>query len=423
MHPTQFIWPAIGSIAGLVILLWFVRSWHNIGPTQQGLVQRNFGNKKLGAGEIIALKGECGYCADTLSPGWNFVPAIIYSVSKHPIPNIDPGELGLVVAQTGAPLPQGARTAAYNDQFGDFEELRKFLQNGGQKGRQRRVLRPGTYKIHPVGFLVITASKVYGVPMDPELRRQARQGELTYQSFDIKSEELLKPTVIKAKSIAEAEAESRQRDLEEQKRLAQEREAQIQDLEQEMNERERMVSELLRSVNEDQRRKDADPEGKKPAVPLKLEKRHQRTRVRRPQPERSEHLTSTMGIVTAHEGPALEDGQLACRIQGWADIEKEADDKKRIQLLLAAQNTTHKAYQDFEEFLKAGGRAGLQHDGITEGTYYLNPWLVSVEPARVIHVMEGEVAVIKSKVGLVDDDISGAEFKFGTIVRPGHRGL
>ena len=38
-------------------------------------------------------------------------------------------------------------------------------------------------------------------------------------------------------------------------------------------------------------------------------------------------------------------------------------------------------------------------------------------------VNQGEVAVIKGFVGLPTDDTSGAEFKFGSIVRPGHRGI
>jgi regulator of protease activity HflC (stomatin/prohibitin superfamily) len=38
-------------------------------------------------------------------------------------------------------------------------------------------------------------------------------------------------------------------------------------------------------------------------------------------------------------------------------------------------------------------------------------------------VNQGEVAVIKGFVGLPTADTSGAEFKFGSIVRPGHRGI
>src|SRR4030042_5597387 len=38
-------------------------------------------------------------------------------------------------------------------------------------------------------------------------------------------------------------------------------------------------------------------------------------------------------------------------------------------------------------------------------------------------VMQGQVAVIKAYVGLATRDTSGTEFKFGSLVRPGHRGI
>ena len=38
-------------------------------------------------------------------------------------------------------------------------------------------------------------------------------------------------------------------------------------------------------------------------------------------------------------------------------------------------------------------------------------------------VKQGEVAVIKAAVGLPTQDVSGDEFKFGSIVHPGHRGI
>ena len=38
-------------------------------------------------------------------------------------------------------------------------------------------------------------------------------------------------------------------------------------------------------------------------------------------------------------------------------------------------------------------------------------------------VKQGQVAVIKAYVGLATEDTSGAEFKYGSLVRPGHRGV
>src|SRR5258707_5536802 len=42
---------------------------------------------------------------------------------------------------------------------------------------------------------------------------------------------------------------------------------------------------------------------------------------------------------------------------------------------------------------------------------------------RMLVVNQGEVAVVKSYVGLATEDTSGVEFKFGALVPPGHRGI
>ena len=54
-------------------------------------------------------------------------------------------------------LPIGAKSAVYKPEFGNFADLKVFIEKGGQKGVQRPVLSPGTLApIHPVAFLVIT---------------------------------------------------------------------------------------------------------------------------------------------------------------------------------------------------------------------------------------------------------------------------
>ena len=94
-----------------------------------------------------------------------------------------------------------------------------------------------------------------------------------------------------------------------------------------------------------------------------------------------------------------------------------------VETLLASKNDQHNNYQDFQAFLGAGGRIGLQHDPLLYGAYLLNPFLVSVEIVPMLVVKQGEVAVVKSFVGLPSLDTSGSEFKFGSIVRPGRRGI
>jgi len=135
-----------------------------------------------------------------------------------------------------------------------------------------------------------------------------------------------------------------------------------------------------------------------------------------------------VGIVTALDGTPLPPADIAGRIGGFSDIEElekqpEVTDSELIEKLLGAKNELHNNYQDFQAFLDNGGRIGLQHDPLLYGAYLLNPFLVRVEPAKMLVVNQGEVAVIKSYVGLPTLDTSGPEFKFGSIVQPGHRGI
>ena len=97
--------------------------------------------------------------------------------------------------------------------------------------------------------------------------------------------------------------------------------------------------------------------------------------------------------------------------------------RKLIETILGNQNDRHSAYQDFQKFLDKGGKIGLQHDPLLYGAYNLNPFLVRVEEVPMLVVEQGQVAVIKAYVGLPTQDTSGAEFKFGSLVRPGHRGI
>lgn len=153
-----------GVLAGVFVFC-CLRSVLLIGPSEVGLVNKRFAIRKLSDGDPIAFKGEAGYQADLLMPGLRFVLWPLFSVQKHPWVQVRAGEIGVVVAQVGAPLPIGAKSAHYDRAFGSFANLRTFLAAGGGKGVQRPVLPPGTLvPIHPVAFLVLTAHGTYGVP-------------------------------------------------------------------------------------------------------------------------------------------------------------------------------------------------------------------------------------------------------------------
>jgi regulator of protease activity HflC (stomatin/prohibitin superfamily) len=145
------------------------------------------------------------------------------------------------------------------------------------------------------------------------------------------------------------------------------------------------------------------------------------------QPPQGQGVIDMVGTVTVFEGEPLPSGFIANRLGDFDDtrtMEKEgAKDADIVEKLLGSKNNVHNNYQDFQAFLEHGGRIGLQHDPLMYGAYALNPFLVRVEAVPMLVVRQGEVAVIKAYVGLSTEDTSGAEFKFGSLVRPGHRGI
>jgi len=150
-----------------------------------------------------------------------------------------------------------------------------------------------------------------------------------------------------------------------------------------------------------------------------------------PHPTEAGRVIDMIGIVTALEGEPLPAGDIASRLGGFADIhalemtagDNPTTDARLFETILGNQNDKHSAYQDFQRFLDLGGKIGLQHDPLLYGAYNLNPFLLRVEEVPMLVVEQGQVAVMKAYVGLPTQDTSGVEFKFGSLVRPGHRGI
>jgi hypothetical protein len=335
--------PLLGVLIGIGVFLFLlvVPSIHRIGPTEVGLVTKRFSAKSIRDDNPIAFEGEAGYQADLLMPGLRWKFWIVFAVEKFPWVQVPAGEIAVVIAQVGEPLPIGAKSAVYKPDFERFSDLRTFMAKGGQKGVQRPVLSPGTLvPIHPIGFLVITKKQIYGIPVATELQALGRR--ITAQSFGLRPEQL---------------------DL------------------------------------------------------IRIE----------PQVTADGHVVDVCGVVTVFDGEPLPSGDIASRLGGYVDIaqmeSKDASDPEIIEKLLGNMNNEHNNYQDFQAFLTKGGKIGLQHDTLLYGAYALNPFLLNVEIVPMLKVRQGEVAVVKGYVGLVTQDTSGPQFKFGFVVRPGHRGV
>jgi SPFH domain / Band 7 family len=340
---TSLLVVGVVAATGLFILL---TSIYSIGPTQVGLVRKRFGTK-LPGDNPLAFHGEAGYQAEMLMPGLRFKFSLVFAVTKHPWVQVPAGQIGVVIAQVGQPLPIGAKSAVYKQAFGNFTNLDTFIEKGGQKGVQRPVLSPGTLApIHPAAFLVITKPEVFGEPISSDFNVLAHKGLLTYKAFG-------------------------------------------------------------------------------------LEEKHLDVTRISPHPTEAGRVLDMIGIVTALEGEPLPGGDIASRLGGFQDIEaletatglSPTNDARLIETILGNQNDKHSAYQDFQKFLDLGGKIGLQHDPLLYGAYNLNPFLLRVEEVPMLVVEQGQVAVIKAYVGLPTQDTSGSDFKFGSLVRPGHRGI
>src|SRR5206468_1128261 len=177
--------------AVVAVLATLLSSIYSIGPTQVGLVRKRFG-AKLPGDNPLAFHGEAGYQAEMLMPGLRFKLRLVYAVTKHPWVQVPAGQIGVVIAQVGMPLPIGAKSAVYKAEFGNFTDLTTFVEKNGQKGVQRPVLSPGTLApIHPAAFLVITKPEVFGVPISSDLSTLAhKKGELTYRAFGLEERQL-----------------------------------------------------------------------------------------------------------------------------------------------------------------------------------------------------------------------------------------
>lgn len=124
---------------------------------QVGVVIKKFARQSLPAGQFIALNAEAGYQADTLPPGLHFgLWFWQYGVAKAPALVVPSGEIALVVAASGAPIPAERILGKVVD-CDSFQDARKFLRGGGEKGRQLALLTAGTYRINPALFQIITA--------------------------------------------------------------------------------------------------------------------------------------------------------------------------------------------------------------------------------------------------------------------------
>lgn len=295
---------------GVLFLFWL--GFRYVGNPQGGMVEKLWSRTgSLSEGNIVALNGEAGFEADILRGGfhwgyWRWQ----YAVHKRPLITIKQGKMGYVFARTGEALGP-SQTLAKVVECNHFQNVRAFLENGGQKGRQRAILREGVYAINLAVFSVITEDGIFAIDADRDLA-EWQQHLAEINGFD--------PVVIGSNA---------------------------------------------------------------------------------------ENKTDNIGVVTTHDGPSLQQGEIIAPPVG-----NEVGDEHY-----------HNNFQDVEAFLLAGGRRGKQYATLIDGTYFINRWFATIELIQKETIEIGEVGVVVSYFGKRGDDTSGATFRHGERVHQGERGV
>jgi uncharacterized membrane protein YqiK len=323
-------------VAGVVLVSW-LGAWllgvRYIPHNKVGIVEKLWASRgSLTEGRIVALHGEAGYQTEILRGGLHsFYYPWQYRIHREPLVSIPEGKIGYVYSRDGeplAPVQTLGRVVASNH----FQDARAFLTAGGQRGRQRAILREGVYAVNLALFVVVAEDRVYQGPV-PE------KNPAIYAGWQEQMRELggFDPVVVGTGSGAPRDGAAR-----------------------------------TAAVGT-------------AGVPLR---------------------DDDIAVVMVHDGPPIDSGEVIAP-------EVHAEPGK----------ADHDCYQDPEALLALGGRRGKQLQVLTDGTYFINRWLATVEfkPKTVIPI--GYVGVVVSYYGHLGEDLTGEQFRYGEQVERGRRGV
>lgn len=300
------------GIVVLYLLIFKVLGLRVIHNDEVAVIEKWWSTKGSLKNSIIALNGEAGYGPDLLRGGMHFKSALMYKIHRYPLITVPQGQIAYLFARDGQPLEPSQTLGRVLKEANNFQDVRGFLQNGGQRGPQRGILREGTYAINLAQFIVITSTDIKWIATGNKQERN----EIMAMQQTLNSRNGFSPVVIMSKATDTPESD-------------------------------------------------------------------------------------VMGIVTVHDGPSLDQGEIIAPSVGEA----------------------HSSFQEPEKFLELGGRRGKQLQVLTDGTYYINRLFATVEyrPKTVVPI--GYVGVVVSFFGAVGKDTTGENYRHGELVEEGCKGV
>jgi uncharacterized membrane protein YqiK len=166
---TIAIWVVVAAVVIAVVRAANVIRY--IPNNEVGIVEKLWAARGSIRSGFIALHGEAGFQPEILRGGIHFFFPFTYRIHRSDLVTVGQGKIAYVFARDGAPLgPSQVLASNDTEDKSDFQDARKFLDNGGQKGPQRKVLREGTYAINTTQFSIITDQSVYGLALSAQER-------------------------------------------------------------------------------------------------------------------------------------------------------------------------------------------------------------------------------------------------------------
>jgi uncharacterized membrane protein YqiK len=295
-------------------------------PIHEGKIfaQSVAGHSSFQNGEaFIKNGGQKGPQIDIIPPGNYRINPYLFKVTKSTATKIDEGEIGLIESADGEAIPAGRIFAKVVPGHNSFQSGKDFIGSGGQKGPQTEILPPGVYRIHPNLFRVTKSAAV--------VIAKGQVGVVTAQDgAPIPMGRLLAQSVPGHSNYENGEA-------------------------------------FLKNGGQ-----------KGPQIDVLLPGTYRiNLNLFKVQVAPAAVVDANkVGLVTALDGVPLPEREY-----------------------VAAPITGHNDYQDGSAFLTKQGQRGPQLDVLRPGTYYINPFMFSVEIDDVAVIERGQVGVVVSNVG------------------------
>lgn len=182
----------LSILIGLFVV-WKIIGLRIIPNNKVGIVEKWWSSKGSLDEQIIALNGEAGFQPEVLRGGIHFMTPLKYKVHIVPLVTIPQGQIAYIFSRDGKSLEPTQTLGSIIPESNNFQNVRQFLTNGGQKGPQRGIIREGTYAFNLAQFIVITQEKVYYLPMGTHAENETinRMAEI------LRDRDGFKPIIIK----------------------------------------------------------------------------------------------------------------------------------------------------------------------------------------------------------------------------------